>query len=202
MKTTSIQVGKMYEVKTGRNVTTVKVKSFNKQTGGWVCETQGGKSIGVKDAARFVREIMPKKSTSTKRNRSKQSIRCRVWNRIKTTKQKKNDGVSNEKPSSECSHPLGGFFCRYFAPLTFFMTNDFTSFSRWMGIRTAFVSQPYWPLPFGRPAPVLFLAVFFTAFFAAFFGMVFRVKGCWKNDGRHYRSFFLCVKTFLSAVKD
>ena len=65
MKTTSIKTGKTYEVKAGRHTTVVKVKAFNKQTGGWVCETQGGKSISVKDAARFVREIMPKKSTST-----------------------------------------------------------------------------------------------------------------------------------------
>jgi len=60
MKATSIQIGKTYEVKTGRNTTTVKVESFNKKTGGWVCETQGGKDLSVKDVSRFVREIVSK----------------------------------------------------------------------------------------------------------------------------------------------
>ena len=64
MKSTSIQIGKIYEVKAGRNTTTVKVKSFNEKTGGWVCETQGGKNINIKDATRFVREIEPKKTTT------------------------------------------------------------------------------------------------------------------------------------------
>jgi len=67
MKATSIQVGKMYEVKTGRNnTTTVKVESFNRKTGGWVCETQNGKTVNVKDSARFVREIVPKKPPTAK----------------------------------------------------------------------------------------------------------------------------------------
>ena len=61
MKATSIQIGKTYEVKTGRNATTVKVEFFNPKTGGWVCETKGGKSISIKDATRFVREVGTKK---------------------------------------------------------------------------------------------------------------------------------------------
>ena len=65
MKATHIQIGKTYEVQAGRNTTTVKVESFNPKTGGWVCTTQSGKSLNIKDAARFVREIEPKK-TATK----------------------------------------------------------------------------------------------------------------------------------------
>ena len=65
MKKTSIKTGKTYEAKAGRHTTVVKVKSFNKQTGGWVCETRGGKTINIKDNARFVREIVPKKTTPT-----------------------------------------------------------------------------------------------------------------------------------------
>jgi len=61
MKATSIQIGKTYEVKAGRNATTVKVESFNPKTGGWVCETKGGKNISIKDATRFVREVGTKK---------------------------------------------------------------------------------------------------------------------------------------------
>jgi len=64
MKATSIQIGKTYEVKAGRNTTTVKVESFNPKTGGWICETQSGKTFNVKDAARFVREIVPKKTAT------------------------------------------------------------------------------------------------------------------------------------------
>ena len=64
MKATSIQIGKIYEVKAGRNTTMVKIESFNEKTGSWICETQGGKNINIKDAARFVREIEPKKTTA------------------------------------------------------------------------------------------------------------------------------------------
>jgi len=72
MKTTSIQVGKKYEVKAGRNTTTVKVKSVNRKTGGWVCKTKGGKTLNVTDAARFVREVGTKKSvTKTKSGKPK-----------------------------------------------------------------------------------------------------------------------------------
>ena len=71
MKATSIQIGKQYEVKAGRNTTMVKVKSVNRKTGGWGCQTKGGKNINVKDAARFVREVETKKSvTKTKRTKS------------------------------------------------------------------------------------------------------------------------------------
>jgi len=73
MKATSIQIGKMYEVKTGRNTTTVKVEAFNKKTGGWVCETKGGKNINIKDDARFVREIVPK-NTTAKPSQGKKSV--------------------------------------------------------------------------------------------------------------------------------
>ena len=66
MKATSIQIGKTYEVKAGCNTTTVKVKSFNPKTGSWVCETQNGKTVNVKDSARFVREIVPKKPPTAK----------------------------------------------------------------------------------------------------------------------------------------
>ena len=62
MRATSIQIGKTYEVKAGRNTTTVKVESFNQKTGGWTCETKGGKSISIKDATRFVREVGTKKA--------------------------------------------------------------------------------------------------------------------------------------------
>ena len=64
MRATLIQIGKSYEVKAGRNRTTVKVESFNRKTGGWVCETKAGKSISIRDAARIVREIVSKKSAT------------------------------------------------------------------------------------------------------------------------------------------
>ena len=75
MKTTLIQIGKTYEVKAGCNRTTVKVESFNRKTGGWVCETKGGKTLSIKDAARFVREIVPKKNaTPVKSTKGKKAV--------------------------------------------------------------------------------------------------------------------------------
>jgi hypothetical protein len=71
MKATVIKIGKTYEVKAGRNTTTVKVESFNPKTGGWVCATQSGKSLNIKDIARFVREIdtSPVKAQKTGRGK-------------------------------------------------------------------------------------------------------------------------------------
>ena len=74
MKATAIRIGKMYEVKAGRNTTTVKVEAFNQKTGGWACETQSGKTFNVKDAARFVREIVPKKPPVVKPVKGKKAV--------------------------------------------------------------------------------------------------------------------------------
>lgn len=59
MKATQIKLNHTYEVTSGRNTTTVKVESFNERTGGWNCETANGKSISIKDAARFLRDVTP-----------------------------------------------------------------------------------------------------------------------------------------------
>ena len=61
MKANSIIIGNQYEVKAGRNVTVVKVKSINETTGGWRCETTKGKAMNIADAARFLKEVTPKK---------------------------------------------------------------------------------------------------------------------------------------------
>ncbi len=74
MKATHIQIGKTYEVQAGRNTTTVKVESFNPKTGGWVCATQSGKSLNIKDTARFVREIEPKKTATKTTTQNKKSV--------------------------------------------------------------------------------------------------------------------------------
>lgn len=66
MKASQIQVGHVYEIQSGRNKTTVKVTSFNERTGGWNCETGNGKSIPVKNFARFLKEILPESKKSTK----------------------------------------------------------------------------------------------------------------------------------------
>ena len=60
MKKSAIQVGNRYEVKAGRNVTVVTIKSVNETTGGWVCETLKGKRMNIADASRFVKEVTPK----------------------------------------------------------------------------------------------------------------------------------------------
>jgi len=74
MKATHIQIGKTYEVQAGRNTTTVKVESFNPKTGGWVCGTQSGKSLNIKDATRFVREIEPKKTATKTTIKDKKTV--------------------------------------------------------------------------------------------------------------------------------
>ncbi len=61
MKANSIIIGNLYEVKAGRNVTVVKVKSVNKKTGCWICETTKGKKMNIADAARFVKDVTPEK---------------------------------------------------------------------------------------------------------------------------------------------
>ncbi len=61
MKTSSIKVGNLYEVKSGHNVTVVKIKAINEKTGGWTCETSKGKRMNIADSKRFVKEVMPKK---------------------------------------------------------------------------------------------------------------------------------------------
>ena len=62
----------------------------------------------------------------------------------------------------------------YCSDLIFFRAKAFTASTRWMGTRTDFVTHPYWPLPFGRPAPVGLVAVLLVAFLAAF-GAAFAV---------------------------
>ena len=78
MKATSIQIGKTYEVKSGRNTTTVKVESFNRKTGGWVCGTQGGKSIAIKDCARFIREVGTKQNATPTTNSKSAKVKKAV----------------------------------------------------------------------------------------------------------------------------
>ena len=65
MKASNIQVGNLYEVKSGHNVTVVKVKAINEKTGGWICETSKGKRMNVADTKRFVKEVTPKTEKAT-----------------------------------------------------------------------------------------------------------------------------------------
>jgi hypothetical protein len=56
MKATAIQIGKTYEIAFGKNTTKVKVKKFDPKNGSWICETESGKSIPIKDPKRFLKE--------------------------------------------------------------------------------------------------------------------------------------------------
>ncbi len=62
MKKSSIQVGHSYEVQSGRNKTKVKVVSFDPEKQSWTCETAHGKTIPIKDPARFLKCLDEKKS--------------------------------------------------------------------------------------------------------------------------------------------
>lgn len=56
MKATSIQQGKTYEIAFGKHTSKVKVKQFDPKNGSWICETESGKSIPIKDHKRFLKE--------------------------------------------------------------------------------------------------------------------------------------------------
>jgi hypothetical protein len=60
MKKSSIQINSHYEIQLGKNTSKVKVASFDESHGTWLCETDSGKTLRVKDAARFLKEIKPK----------------------------------------------------------------------------------------------------------------------------------------------
>ncbi|HBT77629.1 MAG TPA: hypothetical protein DEB39_12070 [Planctomycetaceae bacterium] len=83
MKADSIIIGNLYEVKAGRNVTVVKVKSVNNKTGCWICETTKGKKMNIADADRFVGDVTPGKEakaekTSEKKPSLKEVIKSKV----------------------------------------------------------------------------------------------------------------------------
>ena len=65
MKTSQIQIGNRYEIQLGKNTTQVKVTSLDNGT--WLCETDGGKILKVKDAARFLKEIKPKEKKAPRK---------------------------------------------------------------------------------------------------------------------------------------
>jgi hypothetical protein len=60
MKATSIQIGRSYEITFGKSISKVKVKNFDPKHGSWICETEAGKSMSIKDHKRFLKEINPK----------------------------------------------------------------------------------------------------------------------------------------------
>jgi hypothetical protein len=60
MKPTAIQNGKTYEIAFGKNTTKVKVTGFDPKNGSWICRTESGKFIPIKDHKRFLKEIQIK----------------------------------------------------------------------------------------------------------------------------------------------
>ena len=64
MKATNIRIGKTYELAFGEKRTSpVKVTDFDPRNGSWIVETYSGKSILVKDAKRFLKEVRTKTGT-------------------------------------------------------------------------------------------------------------------------------------------
>jgi hypothetical protein len=57
MKTSNIQVGRLYEVLVGRGTAFVKVVAVNPKTGAWICETQNGKEMRIGDSSRFLNPL-------------------------------------------------------------------------------------------------------------------------------------------------
>jgi hypothetical protein len=69
MKANKINESGVYEVKVGKNTTTVKVLSVEERVNGttaFLCEnTKTGKPLTVTDAARFIKAVKPAKTTAT-----------------------------------------------------------------------------------------------------------------------------------------
>lgn len=53
-----ITVGNVYAIKAGKNTINAKVVDFDQVTQAWICETENGKQIAVKDSERFLNEIV------------------------------------------------------------------------------------------------------------------------------------------------
>jgi hypothetical protein len=66
MKATSIQIGRSYEITNGKSISKVKVKNFDPKHGSWICETESGKSMSIKDSKRFLKEIKSKEPKEVK----------------------------------------------------------------------------------------------------------------------------------------
>ena len=54
-----ITVGKVYAIKAGKNTINAAVIDFDQANQSWICETETGKQISVKDSERFLNEIVP-----------------------------------------------------------------------------------------------------------------------------------------------
>ncbi|MDR0609167.1 MAG: winged helix-turn-helix domain-containing protein [Planctomycetaceae bacterium] len=89
MKATSIQIGRSYEITFGKSISKVKVKNFDPKHGSWICETESGKAMSIKDSKRFLKEIKPKEPSVVKKTKeSKEPKRSNESNESKIPKQK------------------------------------------------------------------------------------------------------------------
>jgi hypothetical protein len=47
----------VYVIKAGKNMVNVKVIDFDQASQSWICETESGKQLSIKDSERFLNEI-------------------------------------------------------------------------------------------------------------------------------------------------
>jgi lipoprotein-anchoring transpeptidase ErfK/SrfK len=64
MKATQIQIGNRYTIQLGKNTTEVTVAASD-DNGTWLCKTDSGKILKVKNTERFLKEIKPKAKQCT-----------------------------------------------------------------------------------------------------------------------------------------
>jgi hypothetical protein len=57
MTNSEITVGNAYVIKAGKNMVNVKVIDFDQSSQAWICETENGKQLSIKDSERFLNEI-------------------------------------------------------------------------------------------------------------------------------------------------
>ena len=96
MKATAIQLKKSYEVSLGRGTTIVKVIDINPKTGAWICETQGGKSMTIGDATRFIKAVNDRKGAKQTQKDNKPALQ--TSSAPKKSRDKGDDGTLVQKP--------------------------------------------------------------------------------------------------------
>jgi hypothetical protein len=96
MKATSIQIGKSYEIAFGKSVTKVKVKKFDPKHGSWICETESGKSMSIKDAKRFLKEIKPPEPNVPKESKEPKKSKIPKQNTVDGFKESCNKEIPSE----------------------------------------------------------------------------------------------------------
>jgi lipoprotein-anchoring transpeptidase ErfK/SrfK len=94
MKKSQIQIGNRYQIQLGKNTTEVTIMTSD-DNGTWLCQTESGKILKVKNAERFLKEIKPKvKKAAPKVKESKSVTKGKAEQPVKRMGPKPNGKMS------------------------------------------------------------------------------------------------------------